>query len=130
MQKNMSSTLKLKNLRNSKSGVQLMKPKIDKTKTENQSYYIRKSTLHPDVYFDHGRTYHQELRKRHMYIYQPPQIFTRNNLDVPVFTRVYDMMHVFAHCSNHNSVFDLTFPLSNYALSYNLIKRILGYLRR
>ena len=34
------------------------------------------------------------------------------------------MMHSFAHCSNLFSVFNLTFPLSNYSLSYTLIKRI------
>lgn len=47
-------------------------------------------------------------------------------MDVPVFTRVYDMMHSFAHCSNLFSVLDVTFPLSNYTLSYSLVKRI-GY---
>ena len=56
----------------------------------------------------------------------PPQIFTRNNLDVPIFTRVFDLMHSFAHASNLFSCFDLTFPLSNYTLSFNLVKRI-GY---
>lgn len=34
------------------------------------------------------------------------------------------MMHSFAHCSNLFSIFDLTFPLSNYTLSYKLIKKI------
>lgn len=57
-------------------------------------------------------------------IYQPLQIFTRNCLDVPVVTRVYDIFHSFMHMSSMWSYFDITFPLSNYTLSYNLIKRI------
>lgn len=57
-------------------------------------------------------------------MYQPIQIFTRNNLDVPVFTRVYDILHSFAHMSNMWSCYDLTYSLSNYTLSYKLIKRI------
>jgi len=79
----------------------------------------------PNVYFDiMDEHIIANMDKRHSFIYQPPQIFTRNNLDVPVFTRVYDMMHSFAHCANLYSIFKVTFPLSNYTLSYNLIKRI------
>ena len=54
----------------------------------------------------------------------PTQIFTRNNLDVPVFTRCYDLLHSFAHASNLFSVFDITFPLSNYSVSYAMMKNI------
>lgn len=57
-------------------------------------------------------------------IYQPNQIFTRNNLDVPIITRTYDILHSFAHTSNLLSFWKMSFPLSNYSLSYNLIKRI------
>ena len=79
----------------------------------------------PDIYFDLMEEHVlKNYEKRHTIIYQPPQIFTRNNFDVPIFTRVYDMMHSFAHCSNLYSLFDVTFPLSNYTLSYNLVKRI------
>lgn len=39
-------------------------------------------------------------------------------------TRVYDTMHCVAHCSNLYSDIGFTFPLSNYTLSYNLIKKI------
>ena len=79
----------------------------------------------PNIYFDFVEEHLiKNYEKRHTFIYQPPQIFTRNNLDVPIFTRVYDMMHSFAHCSNLFSVFDITFPLSNYTLSYKLIKSI------
>ena len=39
---------------------------------------------------------------------------------------MYDILHSFAHASNSYSCFDLTYPLSNYSVSYNLMKRI-GY---
>jgi hypothetical protein len=79
----------------------------------------------PDAYFDNLEEHLiANYSKKHLFIYQPPQIFTRNNMEVPVFTRVYDMMHAFAHCSNLFSVFNVSFPLSNYSLSYSLIKRI------
>ncbi len=79
----------------------------------------------PDLYFD---ILEEEIiknyEKRHMIIFQPPQIFTRNNLDVPITTRVYDLMHAFSHCTNLYSIFDFTFALSNYTISYNLIKSV------
>ena len=79
----------------------------------------------PNIYFDLVEEHIiKNYEKRHTCIYQPPQIFTRNNLDVPVITRVYDMMHSFAHCSNLFSIFGLTFPLSNYTLIYTLVKNI------
>jgi hypothetical protein len=79
----------------------------------------------PDVYFDLMEEHlMNNYDERHIFVYQPPQIFTRNNMDVPIFTRVYDIMHSFAHCSNLFSVFNITFSLSNYTLSYDLIKKI------
>lgn len=57
-------------------------------------------------------------------MFQPPQIFTRNNLNVPFVTRVQDIMHSYLQCTNLFSVFDITFPISNYTLSYKLIKRV------
>lgn len=45
-------------------------------------------------------------------------------MNVPVWTRVYDILHSYAHMSNLWSYFDITFPLSNYTLSYNLIRSI------
>ena len=59
----------------------------------------------------------------HKSIFSPPQIYTRNNLDVPVVNRVYDIMHSFVHLSNLASVW-FSFPLSNYSLSYTLVKEI------
>jgi hypothetical protein len=54
----------------------------------------------------------------HLTILVPPQIFTRNYFDVPVFVRIYDHTHSFAHLSNMRSCMDLVIPISNYTLSY------------
>ena len=56
-------------------------------------------------------------------IFCAPQIFTRNNLDVPVFNRVYDIMHSFVHLSNLQAIW-FSFPLSNYSVSYSLMKKV------
>ena len=53
----------------------------------------------------------------------PPQIFTRNHLEVPVFNRIYDMMHSLVHLSSLVA-FYFSFPLSNYSISYLLVERI------
>ena len=45
LQKVVYSSLKPKTLRNSKSGVHLVPPKVEKVKSTNQSYY-RKCTQH------------------------------------------------------------------------------------
>lgn len=79
----------------------------------------------PDLYFDVlEEKIYEEYEDRHLRVYQPIQIFTRNNMDVPVVTRVYDIIHSFAHMSNLWSYYDMTYSLSNYTLSYNLAKRI------
>ncbi len=45
-------------------------------------------------------------------------------MDVPIFTRTYDQLHSGMHFANLVSAFDASFPLSNYTLSFNLIKKI------
>jgi hypothetical protein len=55
-------------------------------------------------------------------VFNPLQIFKRNDLDVPIFTRSFDNYHSFAHFNNSVSVFDISSPFSNYTLGYNLIK--------
>lgn len=62
--------------------------------------------------------------RRHNFIYAPNQIYTRNHLDVPIVTRTFDQLHSCMHHSNMLSIFDCGFPLSNYTLSFNLIKKI------
>jgi hypothetical protein len=72
---------------------------------------------------DHMTT-DKNYARRFNYIYCPNQIYTRNHLDVPIFTRTYDQLHSCMHHSNMVSIFDASFPLSNYSLSFNLAKRI------
>ena len=55
-------------------------------------------------------------------IFQPCQMFTRNYMDVPAMTRTYDMTHGLVHFSNLFSLFNTSFPLSNYSLSFHLAK--------
>ena len=55
----------------------------------------------------------------------PPQIFTRNHLEVPIFNRTYDNLHSLVHISSLVA-FKFSFPLSNYSLSLSLAKKI-GY---
>lgn len=79
----------------------------------------------PDVYFDEVEDHIRDnWEERHINIYQPPQVFTRNHLEVPVISRVYDYMHSSMHAANLFSFADITFPLSNYTLSFNLTKRM------
>lgn len=63
------------------------------------------------------------MERKNEIIFQPPQIFTRNHLDVPVTTRVYDIMHSYAHSTQLFSFFGISFPLSNYTLAYVYAKR-------
>jgi hypothetical protein len=73
-----------------------------------------------DMHLTSGDNY----ARRHKFIYAPNQIYTRNHLDVPIFTRTFDQLHSSMHHSNLLSIFDASFPLSNYTLSFNMIKRI------
>ena len=81
----------------------------------------------PEVYIrliDEHLDTPEKLEQREKYIYQSNQIFTRNHLDVPIFTRVYDQVHGGMHSNNTFSIFDVTYPLSNYSLHFTLAKRI------
>jgi hypothetical protein len=57
-------------------------------------------------------------------IFQPAQLFTRNHMDVPIISRTYDQSHSAIHFSNVSSFSNMAASLSNYTLSFNLIKRI------
>jgi hypothetical protein len=45
-------------------------------------------------------------------------------MEVPITTRIYDLAHGALHFTNLIGTFEAAFPLSNYTLSFNLIKRI------
>ena len=62
--------------------------------------------------------------KRNEFIYQPCQMFTRNHMEVPNFTRTYDSSHGLVHFSNLHSLFATSFPLSNYSLPDALAAKI------
>lgn len=79
----------------------------------------------PEVYIaEVQERIEKEYELRHITIFEPAQMFFRNHLDVPLTTRVYDMSHSGIHFTNLVSSFEISFPLSNYTLSFNLIKRI------
>lgn len=51
-------------------------------------------------------------------------MYTRNCEEVPIVNRVYDISHGAIQFANLVGVFEGSTPLSNYTLSFNLIKRI------
>lgn len=57
-------------------------------------------------------------------VFNPTQIFKRNDANVPILTRSFDNYHSFGHCNNTVSFFNFSSPFSNYSLSYNLIKEV------
>lgn len=61
---------------------------------------------------------------RYKTIFEPAQMYTRNSEEVPITTRNYDISHGALHFANLVGSFEASFPLSNYTLSFNLIKRI------
>ena len=58
------------------------------------------------------------------YTYQPCQTFTRNWLNVPALARTYDQMHSTAQMSNLVSYNEQGYAISNYSISFNMMKRI------
>jgi len=69
----------------------------------------------------------EHLRKhpddKHVCSFQPPQIYNRPSDETPTLVRFYDNLHGFIHASNLFSCSNITFPLSNYTASYNLVKK-------
>lgn len=51
-------------------------------------------------------------------------MFIRNHMEVPAITRTYDISHGMVQFSNLFSLWNTSFPLSNYSLSFKLAKRI------
>ena len=64
-----------------------------------------------------------EPERMHQTMFNAPQIFTRNHLEVPMPNRIYDGMHSLVHLSSMVA-FKYSFPLSNYSLSLCLARRI------
>lgn len=82
-------------------------------------------SLIPKQYVDqmnkHIRANYEE---RHKYIYQAPQVFTRNAKEVQFFVRGMDFLMSYIHFSAFYSVFKFTTGVSNYTISYRLIEKI------
>lgn len=79
----------------------------------------------PNCYFNEVEDHlFKNFDNRHDFIYQPTQIYTRNNMDVPIIVRTYDDMFSSLHASNQITCSGITFSFSNYTLSYNLVKKI------
>ena len=60
----------------------------------------------------------------HDYTYQPCQVFSRNWTDVPALARVYDQLHTEAQMSNIVSLDKQGVAISNYTMSFNMLKEI------
>ncbi len=79
----------------------------------------------PEVYINQVEKHiFKNFENRHQFIYQPPQIYARNNLEVCTLVRTYDDMYSSMHASSLVSVSGISFSLSNYTLSYTLVKRV------
>lgn len=78
----------------------------------------------PDVYFyeveDHIRA---NWDRKNDFVYLPYQMFTRNQLSVPALTRVFDHAMSAMNCVNTFTFSGFSFAVSNYTVSYDLVKR-------
>lgn len=81
----------------------------------------------PDVYIDEIEDkINSNYDNRHNMYFQPSQIFTRNHLEVPMISRVYDQIHGSGQISSSFTLFGVAMPISNYSFSLKMIKDI-GY---
>lgn len=56
-------------------------------------------------------------------MYLPYQFFTRNQLEVPALTRIFDHGMSAMNCVNTFTFSGYSFAVSNYTFSYDLVKR-------
>lgn len=63
---------------------------------------------------------------RYRRLFVGPQLFFYNDSEANVFVRVMDNLHSYGHLGQTLNMYGTFMPLSNYCLSYNLIKRT-GY---
>jgi len=79
----------------------------------------------PNAYFNEVEDHiYSNIESRHLCIYQPMQIHSRNNMDVPIFVRTYEDMYAGLHASSLGAFTGPTYAFSNYTMSYSLLKRI------
>jgi hypothetical protein len=79
----------------------------------------------PEAYFSEIDEYlRPDNKDLYNSIFIPPQIFTRNHMDVPVLCRTVDQFFSHTQLGNIVSFCDIGFPASNYSVSFKLIKKI------
>ena len=82
-------------------------------------------SLVPSMYIEEVNKHISEnLNNRHRFVYQPPQIFTRNEKECSFFVRLTDIMMSFLQTSNLVSTFNYTLAVSNYTISYRNLENI------
>lgn len=84
-------------------------------------------SLVPEIYLHEVEDHLSQglnINNKESFIYTPNQIFSRNNKEVPAMVRTCDDLHASVHSANMISLFGISFPLSNYTVSYQLMKQI------
>jgi cellulose synthase/poly-beta-1,6-N-acetylglucosamine synthase-like glycosyltransferase len=79
----------------------------------------------PSVYFEEIDLYlskHDWNMNR--YIFAPNQMFTRNHLNVPMFTRVHDQTNGLMQFMLSTNLTNSYFPLSCYSMSFSTLKNM------
>jgi len=88
---------------------------------------IDADTIIPNLYIDElERKIKQEYTDRFNRFYVCPQLYFYNDNEATFMVRTMDNYHSMAHLHQLANPFGIMMPLSNYTLSYDLVKRI-GY---
>ena len=86
---------------------------------------IDADSLIPYVYVDRVNKHISEnFSRRHKFLYQPPQVFTRNDKDCYFFVRLCDIIMSYMQTSSLYSICNYTIGVSNYTVSYRHLERI------
>jgi hypothetical protein len=82
-------------------------------------------SLVPKEYIDHVNAYIiKDTEKSYKCVFNPGQIQRRNDMNVPVITRIFDINHAYAQWNTSISYLEMSAPWGNYTLSYDLIKSV------
>lgn len=79
----------------------------------------------PNIYLEEVELYlRNNYERKNKTFFSCPQIYTRNQMEVPAFSRVCDFTYSQVHNSNLFAFSGISFALSNYSVSYTLMKKI------
>lgn len=79
----------------------------------------------PNVYIDEiDEHMMRNEEEKDFSIFSPPQMFTINSMQVPMLSRAWDSIQASLYFSNFPSVFKTVYPVSNYTMSFNMLKNI------